>query len=411
MHEAAALENIDVFVTCCPKDLAMFEDARKASGHEKDFVVADLAELVAEAIELKAVPAGYLPELANRIAESLADKVAARVVPQVIEALTAQARLLPAAPQPSQLPAPSVPAAFDLLSDAPAVGSAPALDASPDGKGWSVSPVAATLLADYERPAKSGPRVLVAVKHVGKLGDEFGFRPDGLDVRPEDLDYQLNEFDETALEAALQLVEALGGGEVVAVTIGPDEAEPSLRKALAKGAHRGVRVWNDAVSPSDPIAVASLLAGVALRETPDLILTGVQSSDFANGATAAALGGVLGWPHAAVVVGLGWDGQGRLDIVRELEGGIRHRQSLPWPAVLSIQTGANVPRYATMRMIKEAKAKSVADVAAPELEQSALGRRVAGMDRPPLGQATMIEGSASEVAARVAAIIREKRGV
>lgn len=174
-----------------------------------------------------------------------------------------------------------------------------------------------------------------------------------------------------------------------------------------------MRAWNEAVSPSDPIAVASLLAGVALRETPDLVLTGVQSSDFANGATAAALGGVLGWPHAAVVVGLGWDGQGRLDIVPFPRTGGRH-PSPPepaWPAVLSIQTGANVPRYATMRMIKEAKSKSVADVAANSVDRSALGRHVAGMDRPPLGQATMIEGSAGEVAARVAAIIREKRGI
>lgn len=378
----------------------MFEDARKMSGHENDFVVADLAELVAEAIELKALPAGYLSELANRIAESLADKVASRVVPQLIEALGTQVRPLPAAPPPAAPPA-MAPAAAEAEPDS---SSAAATE-------WSASPVGATTLAEYDRPAKTGLRVLVAVKHVGKLGDEFGFRPDGLDVRPGDLEYQLNEFDETALETALQLVEQLGQGEVVAVMVGAEDAEPSLRKALAKGAHRGVRVWNEAVSPSDPIAVASLLAGVALRETPDLILTGVQSSDFANGATAAALGGVLGWPHAAVVVDIRWDGQGRVEILREMEGGIRHRQSLPWPAVLSIQTGANMPRYATMRMIKEAKAKSVAAVTATEMEQSALGRRLAGMDRPPVGQATMIEGSAAVIASRVADIIREKRGM
>jgi Fe-S oxidoreductase/electron transfer flavoprotein alpha/beta subunit len=400
MHEAAALGNIDVFVTCCPKDLAMFEDARKASGHESDFVVADLAELVAEAIELKAVPADYLPELANRIAESLAEKVAARLVPRLIEVLGTQALSLPASPALTALPA-AAPVAAE-----PEPASVPAAAAE-----WSVTPVGATALAEYDRPAKSGPRVLVAVKHVGKLGDEFGFRADGLDVRPEDLEYQLNEFDETALEAALQLVEQLGQGEVVAVTIGAEDAEPSLRKALAKGAHRGVRVWSEAVSPSDPIAVASLLAGVAAQEVPDLILTGVQSSDFANGATAAALGGVLGWPHAAVVVGLAWDGKGRLDIARELEGGVRHRQSLPWPAVLSIQTGANVPRYATMRMIKEARAKTVAEITTPDVDEQARSRQVAGMERPPVGQATMIEGSAGEVAARVASIIREKRGV
>lgn len=400
MHEAAALGNIDIFVTCCPKDLTMFEDARKASGHEGDFLVADIAELVAEAVELRAIPANYLPELANRIAESLAEKVTARVVPELIQALAAQSgRLLVASPAlPAAEPA-------DIAAE-PAV-----VDAVPTASGeWSVAPVAPAILADYDRPAKTGLRVLVAVKHVGKLGDEFRFRPDGLDVVPEDLDYQLNEFDETAIEAALQLVEGLGEGEVVAVTIGSEEAEPSLRKALAKGAHRGVRVWSDAVSPADPIAVAALLAGVASLEAADLVLTGVQSSDFANGATAAALGGILGWPHAAVVVEMQWDGKGRLDITRELEGGVRHRQSLPAPAVLSIQSGANVPRYATMRMIKEARSKPVADAAVEAIGAEATGRRVAAMDRPPVGQAAMLEGSAAEIAARVAAIVREKKG-
>lgn len=404
MHEAASLGGIDIFVTTCPKDLAMFEDARKASGHEKDFVVSDLAELVAEAIELKAVPAGYLPELAERIAESLADKVAARVVPELIEALTAQAGRL-------QLAAPVAPAPVaEAAPPATDGGAAVDLRQSADG-AWSVEPVRPAVLADYDRPAREGARILVAVKHVGKLGDEFRFLADGSDVRPDDLDHQLNEFDETALEAALQIVERLGQGEVVAVTIGPEDAEPSLRKALAKGAHRGVRVWRDDASPSDPIAVASLLAGVAVLETPDLILTGVQSSDFANGATASAVGGVLGWPHAAVVVAAEWDGKGPLAIERELEGGVRHRQELPWPAVLSIQSGANTPRYATMRMIKEARAKAVAQAQVSEIGANALARTVAGMERPPLGQATMLEGGAGDVAARIAAIIRDKRGI
>lgn len=400
MHEAAALENIDIFVTCCPKDLTMFEDARKASGHEGDFLVADIAELVAEAVELRAIPASYLPELANRIAESLAEKVTARVVPELIQALAGHSGRLLAAP-------PALPAE-GFTTPAPHPRTA---DAEPSvAGGWSVVPVAPALIADYDRPARTGVRVLVAVKHVGKLGDEFRFRPDGLDVMPEDLDHQLNEFDETAIEAALQLVEGLGAGEVVAVTIGPEEAEPSLRKALAKGAHRGVRVWSEAASPADPIAVAALLAGVALQEAADLVLTGVQSSDFANGATAAALGGVLGWSHAAVVVEMQWDGRGRLDITRELEGGVRHRQSLPAPAVLSIQSGANVPRYATMRMIKEARSKPVAEAAVEAIGAEATGRRVAAMDRPPAGQASMLEGSAAEVAARIAAIVRERKG-
>lgn len=406
MHEAAALGGIDVFVTCCPKDLTMFEDARKGSGHEADFVVADLAELVAEAIELKVVSPDQLPELANRIAESLAVKVTARVVPQLLEALTAAGA--------SMLSPPTEAGGSGRLAPLPAsAGAVPPASVveSASAAAWQPCPVTAAVLPDYARPAKSGVRILVAVKHVGKLGDEFDFRADGRDVRPEDLEHQLNEFDEYAVEAALRLVETLGGGEVVVVTIGPDEAEGSLRKALAKGAHRGVRVWVDGMAPSDPVSVAAVLAGVARHEQPDLILTGVQSSDFANGATAAALGGILGLPHAAVVVGLSWDGVGRLELVRELEGGVRHAFTLPAPAVLSVQAGANVPRYATMRMIKEARSKPVATLTELAGGTLAAGAAVAAMVRPPVGQATMIEGGAAEVAAQVANIIRNKKGL
>lgn len=404
MHEAAALGEIDVFVTCCPKDLTMFEDARKGSGHEADFVVADLAELVAEAIELKVVSPDQLPELANRIAESLAAKVVARVVPELLGALTAPGSPLLALPSAGLAAAPAP------VADVPPVVVAGA-ETAVSRPLWQPSPVVAAALPDYERPAKTGVRILVAVKHVGKLGDEFDFRADDRDVRPEDLEYQINEFDEYAVEAALGLIETLGGGEVVVVTIGPDEAEGSLRKALAKGGHRGVRVWIEGMTPSDPVTVASMLAGVAHHEQPDLILTGVQSSDFANGATAAALGGILGLPHAAVVVGLEWDGVGRLELVRELEGGVRHAFTLPVPAVLSIQAGANVPRYATMRMIKEARSKPVATLTETVGGPLACGAVVATMVRPPLGQATMIEGSAADIAAQVATIIRNKKGL
>ena len=398
MHEAAALGSIDVFVTCCPKDLTMFEDARKGSGHEADFVVADLAELVAEAIELRAIAPEYLPDLSNRIAESLADKVVRRLLPELVQALSGSGAVLAS---PAVLPSPCAEAAADVSSADGALATVP----------WRVAAVQAAALTDYDKPVKSGPRILVAVKHVAKLGDEFYFTADGRAVRDEDLDHHLNEFDETAIEAALQLVEKLGAGEVVAVAVGPDPAEASLRRALAKGAHRGVRVWTDGLAPSDPVAVASMLAGVAGLEQPDLILTGVQSSDFGNGATAAALGGILHWAHAAVVVDLDWDGQGALEVVRELEGGVRHRMNVPSPAVLSIQSGANTPRYATMRMIKEAKAKPLAVSSQAEGAAATIGAQVLRMERPPLGQATMLEGGVADIAARVAAIIREKRGL
>ncbi|KAA5597188.1 heterodisulfide reductase-related iron-sulfur binding cluster [Blastochloris sulfoviridis] len=430
MHEAAALGGIDVFVTCCPKDLTMFEDARKTSGHEADFVVADLAELVAEAIELKAIAPGQIPALIDRITEAVADRVIARLVPELSRALAANAASLPA---PAVAPVAAIAARETAASPAVPVeapplapaGIAPAISAPPAATGadvemmpiapldateWCIAPRRPAVIAGYAAPAKTGCRILVGVKHVAKLGDEFGFRADGRDVRPDDLEYQLNEWDETAIEAAMQIVEARGAGEVVAVCIGPAEAEGSIRKALAKGAARAVRLWQDGLSVSDPMTNAALLAAVAEAEGADLVLTGVQASDVANGATTAATAAMLGWAHAAVVVGLAWDGGPRLDIERELEGGLRHAATLPVPAVLSIQAGANTPRYATMRMIKDAKKKALVVVEDIALGDGAAGAVVASMALPPVGQATMIEGTPAEMAAAVAQLIRDKRG-
>ncbi len=381
VREAAALGALDSFITCCPKDLTMFEDARKTSGHEKDFVVEDLAELVAEAIELKSLTLKDLPPLTERITDAVAHRIADVVAARLDQVLTARLAAIPApAPAPAALPqpagetAPAAEAALEAPAAAPespqpapqtpeaelaatpepapppAAPPAPAIQLTP--MDWdTLAPVTAPELEGYEIPAKEGVRILVAVKHAAVLGDDYSFTDDGRDVNPDFLDYVLNEWDDAALEEALLAVEKLGGGEVVAVCIGPEAAETSLRKVLAKGAHRGVRVWHDGLAGADPVSIARAIAGVAVQEEPDLILAGAQSSDHAHGATGTALARILGLPHAAVVVGLEWDGGDKLALIRELEGGVRHRLELPCPAVLTIQTGSNTPRYATMRMI------------------------------------------------------------
>ncbi|NIR59810.1 MAG: electron transfer flavoprotein subunit beta/FixA family protein [Gammaproteobacteria bacterium] len=253
-------------------------------------------------------------------------------------------------------------------------------------------------------------RILVAVKHVAVLGDEYEFTEDARDIRPEYLEYALNEWDDAALEEALLSVERLGGGEVVAVTVGPEDAESTLRKVLAKGADRAVRVWDERLLGADPVTVARALAGVAVQETPELIVAGAQSADHAHGATGTALARILDLPHAAVAVEVDWDGKANLKLVRELEGGMRHSFELPSPAVVTVQTGLNTPRYATMRMIKQAKKKPLVVLdGAPVLDGGA-SYAVRRMYTPQRSKAEMLEGNAQEVAAAIAEIIREKRG-
>ena len=108
------------------------------------------------------------------------------------------------------------------------------------------------------------------------------------------MDFTLNEWDDCALEEAILAIERAGKGEVVAVTIGPEDADASLLKALAKGATRAVRVWHDDLTGADPMTIARVLAGVAAREQPDLIFTGAQSGDHGHGATGTALARILG---------------------------------------------------------------------------------------------------------------------
>ncbi|MDE0051095.1 MAG: heterodisulfide reductase-related iron-sulfur binding cluster [Rhodospirillales bacterium] len=412
MHEAASLGSLDAFVVCCPKDLTMFEDARKTSGHEGDFVVQDLAELVAEAIDLKSIDLKEVPALvdriteaasvriadavADRLADRLADAVTERVLSELADRATTTAAAAPAQPAPAPEPSET---AVETAETAPAAGP------------WRPAPVSAAALPPYEVPEKDGPRVLVAVKRVGELNPEFAIDGSANTIADEHFEHELNEWDEAALEEALLLTERLGAGEVVAVTIGPEDAEDTLRRALAKGAHRGVRVWDESLRDADPVTIARVLAGIAAQESPDIVLTGAQSADLGHGATGSALARILGLPHAAVVLGIEWDGADAMTVTRELEGGMRQQLSLPTPALLTVQTGGSTPRYATMRMIKQARKKPIAVVDGAGVGLDQAGAVVRRLYEPPRsGRAAMIEGDAAAVAKAIADIIRDKRG-
>jgi Fe-S oxidoreductase/electron transfer flavoprotein alpha/beta subunit len=385
IREAAALEAIDYFVTCCPKDLTMFEDARKSAGCEGAFQVRDLAELVAEAVDLQSLSSKDWGMLAEQ--------------------------------RTGEPPSEPLPATIDAAAPAPVAGAdGPAVAAdggvlAPMSKDWRLIPVPAADLAGYVAPSKAGVRILVAVKHANATSDDLVFHPDGRDVDPSVLSGDLNEWDDTAIEEALLKAEQLRGAEIVAVTVGPPSAEASLRKVLAKGATRAVRVWNDRLRDTvDPISIARLIAGVARHEQPDLILAGAQSSDHAHGATGVALARILGWSHAAVATGIDWDGGATVTVVREIEGGVQHVQRLPVPAVVTVQTGMNVPRYATLRMVKQAKAKQLAVLDAGEDALEYAGFVVRRMYVPDRRQATMLAGSVEELAKQVGELIRQRGG-
>jgi electron transfer flavoprotein beta subunit len=248
-------------------------------------------------------------------------------------------------------------------------------------------------------------KVAVCVKQIGALGDEVEFTDDERDVDPDYLDFALNEWDSYATEEALRLVEAAGEGEVVVVSVGDDDAEDAMRRALAMGAGRGIRIWAAELSGADPITVARALAEVVREESPDLVLCGVQSSDSVQAATGAALAELLGLPRVAVVTRLELS-DGKATVHRELEGGLVDVTEVDTPCLLTIQTGINEPRYATLRAIKQAEQKEI-DVREPgELGEPAY--RVRRMYVPPKGEgAEMLDGSPADVAQRIKEIVEE----
>jgi electron transfer flavoprotein beta subunit len=259
-------------------------------------------------------------------------------------------------------------------------------------------------------------KILVPVKRVAALEDDFRISDDGRDVDPDDLNHDLNEWDTFSLEQAVLIKEAASSEvQVVAVTVGPEECDEVLRACLAKGADRALRVWDESVAGSDPIAIARILAAVVHREAPGLLLAGAQSSDHGHATTGIALSAALEWPHVAVVTGLKYSaGDARATATRELEAGVVQEVDVACPAVLTIQLGINKPRYASLRAIKQAASKPIEALGLGELGltreqvgEAGSASRVRRMSTPEKGRAEMIEGTAQQKAQRLAQIIRD----
>jgi len=180
-------------------------------------------------------------------------------------------------------------------------------------------------------------------------------------VREGDISYETCEPDNFALEAALQLKEK-HGGEVVVISLGPERVRQVIKEGLAKGAERALHVQDDKFYKLDPLQMAAALAGAVREEKFDLILTGLQSDDHGYGQTGVILAELLGLPHATIIMEIEVK-DGALKVKRELEAGWFQWVELPLPAVLTIQSGINKPRYASLKGIMAAKKKEIRGVA------------------------------------------------
>ncbi|MBL8177769.1 MAG: electron transfer flavoprotein subunit beta/FixA family protein [Bryobacterales bacterium] len=244
-------------------------------------------------------------------------------------------------------------------------------------------------------------KIIVAIKQVPARDCTLKVSGSGAWVEESDLSYEVNEPDAYALEEALQLKEK-HGGEVVVLCLGPERAGQTIREALAKGADRAIHIEAEGVNSLDTLGVASLLAKAIAGEQADLVLTGLQSDDLGSGQTGVVLAEILGWCHSTIIMKVEVNG-GRIRVKRELEDGWFQWIEMPLPSVLTIQSGINKLRYATLMGIKKAKTKEVRKVSPAEL--GGTPAQVAVVERIYLPQKSkqtqLLEGPANEVAAKL----------
>ena len=179
-------------------------------------------------------------------------------------------------------------------------------------------------------------------------------------IKESDIGFEMNEPDSFALEEALRLKEK-HGGEVIALSMGPERVKQTIKEALAKGADRGIHIADEHFAQLDPLGSARALAAAIQKEKADLVLTGLQSDDHGFGQTGVLLAGLLNLPHATIIMQIEVT-DGRMRLKRELEAGWFQWIECPLPAVLSIQSGINKVRYATLKGIMAAKKKEIATI-------------------------------------------------
>ena len=244
-------------------------------------------------------------------------------------------------------------------------------------------------------------KILVCMKQVPQKDAPLKLNEGGTWIR-EDVSYEVNEPDAYALEEALRQREK-HKGEVVVVTAGPARAQQVLREALAKGADRAIHLEDDRFVGLDAYNIARAIAAAIKDEQFDLIFTGLQSDDYGAAQTGVILAELLGWPHATIIMQIEKNDSG-IRVKRELEAGYFQFVDMPLPAVLTIQSGINKLRYATLIGIKQAKNKPLRKVTFDEVA-SAIGDNRQKIERLYIPQKTkkteFLEGSPAEIAKKL----------
>ena len=202
-------------------------------------------------------------------------------------------------------------------------------------------------------------KICVLIKQVANEDAIIKIAPDGNNIIEDNLTFSTNEPDTYALEEALLIKEKTGDCEVVVCTMGKSSSMQILKEGLAKGADRAIYIDSEPIMSNDPLTKSKVLSNILQKENFDLILSGLQSDDDGYAQTGLLLAELLNMTHASLVVGTEMLGADKIKVKKELESGWFQWAEMQLPSSLSIQSGLNKPRYASLKGIMSAKKKPI----------------------------------------------------
>ncbi|HKJ05235.1 MAG TPA: electron transfer flavoprotein subunit beta/FixA family protein [Geopsychrobacteraceae bacterium] len=254
-------------------------------------------------------------------------------------------------------------------------------------------------------------KILVCIKQVPDMESKFKVNPEGTWYDNVDLAWRMNEYDEYAVEQAVQLKGQVGDADLTVFSIGPNRVKETMKKALAMGCDHGVHVADDDSYQKDPFQIASIIAGFAKDKGFDLIFTGMQSQDRGSAQVGVLVAELLNLPCISTIVDFAYL-DGKVSVKRELEGGGRALVSCNAPVLVTCQLGLNVPRYPTLPNIMKAKMKEILSIEVAELLNVTARQETSKLYFPEKkGGGLVLEGDAGDLADQLIKILRDKTSV
>jgi electron transfer flavoprotein beta subunit len=255
-------------------------------------------------------------------------------------------------------------------------------------------------------------KLLVCIKQVPDMESRFKANPAGTWYNEADLAFRMNEYDEYAVEQAVQLREKLGdGSELTVLSIGPDRVVEAIKKSLAMGCDNAAHIQDGDAAGKDPWQIASIIAAYARDKGFDIIFTGMQSQDRGSAQVGVTVAEQLGFACTTTIIGFDY-ADGTITARRELEGGIKGVVTLKTPALVTCQLGLNVPRYPTLPNIMKAKRKEITAIPVADLlREEPLAATTSFHPPAKKGGGIVLEGDVADLVEKVMAILKDKTAV